>query len=75
VSRRTWSTRRRSPFQKAKVTAVEVPRAERQEQVVCTAITATKVVDVEAEDGRCEACWRPMNRRWARVARLDGTQG
>jgi hypothetical protein len=25
----------------------------------------------EAEDGRCEACKRPMDRRWARVARID----
>jgi hypothetical protein len=27
-----------------------------------------------AEDGRCEACKRPMDKRWARVARLDDTQ-
>jgi hypothetical protein len=25
----------------------------------------------EAEDGRCEACKRPMDKRWARVARID----
>ncbi len=24
-----------------------------------------------AEDGRCEACTRPMDRRWARVTRVD----
>ncbi len=24
-----------------------------------------------AEDGRCEACARPMDRRWARVGRVD----
>ena len=29
----------------------------------------------EAEDGRCEACRRPMDRRWARVARLDESGG
>ena len=28
----------------------------------------------EAEDGRCEACARPMDRRWARVTRLDPTR-
>lgn len=28
-----------------------------------------------AEDGRCEACGRPMDQRWARVARLDDRQG
>jgi hypothetical protein len=28
-----------------------------------------------AEDGRCEACTRPMDKRWAKVARLDDTQG
>jgi hypothetical protein len=28
-----------------------------------------------AEDGRCEACGRPMDKRWARVARLDDSQG
>ncbi|HLZ25378.1 MAG TPA: hypothetical protein VKQ30_24920 [Ktedonobacterales bacterium] len=27
-----------------------------------------------AEDGRCEACKRPMDKRWARVARLDDSQ-
>lgn len=27
-----------------------------------------------AEDGRCEACKRAMDRRWARVARLDDSQ-
>jgi hypothetical protein len=27
-----------------------------------------------AEDGRCEACKRAMDRRWARVTRLDDTQ-
>jgi hypothetical protein len=27
-----------------------------------------------AEDGRCEACTRAMDRRWAKVARLDDTQ-
>lgn len=27
-----------------------------------------------AEDGRCEACTRPMDKRWARVARLDDRQ-
>ncbi len=25
----------------------------------------------EAEDGRCEACGRPMDRRWARFTRVD----
>lgn len=25
----------------------------------------------EAEDGRCESCKRPMDKRWARVARID----
>ena len=28
----------------------------------------------EAEDGRCEACTRPMDRRWARVTRLDSSR-
>ena len=28
----------------------------------------------EAEDGRCEACTRPMDRRWARVTRLDDSR-
>jgi hypothetical protein len=28
-----------------------------------------------AEDGRCEACSRPMDKRWARVARLDESLG
>ncbi len=27
----------------------------------------------EAEDGRCEACGRPMDRKWAKVARVDET--
>lgn len=27
-----------------------------------------------AEDGRCEACTRPMDKRWAKVARLDDSQ-
>jgi hypothetical protein len=27
-----------------------------------------------AEDGRCEACGRAMDKRWARVARLDDSQ-
>jgi hypothetical protein len=29
----------------------------------------------QAEDGRCEACARPMDKRVARVARLDESQG
>ena len=29
----------------------------------------------EAEDGRCEACTRPMDKRWAKAARLDDSQG
>jgi hypothetical protein len=28
----------------------------------------------QAEDGRCEACGRPMDKRWARVTRLDDSQ-
>ena len=28
----------------------------------------------EAEDGRCEACGRPMDRTWAKVARVDETR-
>ena len=28
----------------------------------------------EAEDGRCEACGRPMDRTWAKFARVDDTR-
>ncbi len=28
----------------------------------------------EAEDGRCEACTRPMDKRCARVTRVDDTR-
>ena len=28
----------------------------------------------EAEDGRCEACGRPMDRKWAKFARVDDTR-
>ena len=28
----------------------------------------------EAEDGRCESCKRPMDRRWARFTRVDHTR-
>jgi hypothetical protein len=28
----------------------------------------------QTEDGRCEACKRPMDKRWAKVARLDEHQ-
>jgi hypothetical protein len=40
VSRRARATRRRSPFQKASVTAVGAPRGERQKHACSTASTA-----------------------------------
>jgi len=42
------------------------------ESAAATRVTPEVVLAVwEAEDGRCEACKRPMDKRVARVARLD----